>query len=87
MKIKEGFEMRELSGQSVVIAVGKAAEVFNGMIRLNDSGTELWKRLSVGCDEESLVECLINNYEVDAPTAQEDVRQFLTKLYDADILI
>lgn len=86
MKIKEGFEIRELSGQSVVIAVGKAVAVFNGMIRLNSSGTELWKQLAVGCDQQSLVEFLLEHYEVDGQTAQDDVSRFTAELLDAGIL-
>ncbi len=86
MKIKEGFEMRELSGQSVVIAVGEAASVFNGMIRLNSSATELWKRLAEGCSQQSLAEHLLEHYEVDEQTAKDDAGQFLTTLQDAGIL-
>lgn len=86
LKIKEGFEMRELSGQSVVIAVGTAVAVFNGIIRLNSSGTELWKRLVVGCSQQALVNHLLDRYEVDAKTAEDDVGQFLTTLRDAGIL-
>ncbi len=78
--------MRELSGQSVVIAVGEAAKAFNGMIRLNSTGTKLWKCLTQGSDHPSLVEYLISHYEVDSQTAEEDVREFLQKLKDANIL-
>lgn len=86
LKIKAGFEMRELSGQSVVIAVGKGVETFNGMIRLNSSATELWKRLVNGSNQLSLVEFLLDHYQVDEETAENDVRQFLTELRDAGIL-
>lgn len=85
-KIKEGFEMRELSGQSVVIAVGKAAESFNGMIRLNDSATVLWKTLTEASNQEMLIKHLLDSYEVDEETAKQDVDQFLTELNEAGIL-
>ena len=32
MKINEGFVLREVAGQAVVIAVGEASEKFHGMI-------------------------------------------------------
>jgi len=78
--------MRELSGQSVVIAVGAAARTFNGMIRLNDSGTELWKKLERECEKQELVDGLLDRYEVDPATAERDVGQFLSKLREAEIL-
>lgn len=86
MKIKKGFEMRELAGQSVVIAVGEAAETFNGMIRLNVSATELWKRLADGCAPQELAECLLDRYEVDRGTAEADAAQFFEKLRRTGIL-
>lgn len=86
LKIKEGFEMRELSGQSVVIAVGEAVKTFNGMIRLNSSATELWKLLVTGTNQQSLVAFLLDHYEVDEETAVDDVEQILTQLRHAGIL-
>ena len=38
MKIKNGFMLRKVGSQNVVVAVGTASKDFNGIIRLNDSG-------------------------------------------------
>ena len=35
MKLKDGFVLHELGGNTVVVAVDKRAEEFNGMITLN----------------------------------------------------
>ena len=35
MKIKNGFVLRDVGGQAVVIAVGEASKTFHGMINLN----------------------------------------------------
>ena len=48
MKIKKGFVVREIAGQSVVVALGSATKDFNGMIKLNDSGRVIWDMLSEG---------------------------------------
>lgn len=37
MKIKDGFVLREVAGQTVVIGVGALSEQFHGMILLNDT--------------------------------------------------
>ena len=42
IKIKEGFLLRKVAGDHVVVPVGEAGKVFHGMIRLNDTGAFLW---------------------------------------------
>ena len=46
MKIKKGFVLRDVAGRSVVVATGAAAKKFRGMVMLNDTGREVWTRLS-----------------------------------------
>lgn len=38
MKIKQGFLLRRMADQFIVVAVGAAAQEFPGMMRLNGSG-------------------------------------------------
>lgn len=46
MKIKNGFVLRDVGGQAVVIAVGEASKTFHGMINLNVTGKEIWQELN-----------------------------------------
>ena len=77
MKIKEGFVLREVAGQSVVIGVGQMSEQFHGMIRLNGTGTEIWKGLTRGDAPEAIAEQLTKTYDVDAERALADVNAFV----------
>lgn len=86
MKIKDGFVLREVAGQSIVIAVGGAAEKFNGIIKLNESCALLWKKLEVGATEQDLVEVLLNEYDVDEAQAKEDVSAFVESLTKAGLI-
>lgn len=87
MKIREGFILRQVSEAYVVVAVGEAAEIFNGMITLNESGALLWKTLQAGCaDENALVRALLAEYEVSEEQAEKDVKAFVARLADAKIL-
>lgn len=87
MKIREGFILRQVSEAYVVVAVGEAAEIFNGMITLNESGALLWKMLQAGCaDENALVRALLAEYEVSEEQAEKDVKAFVARLADAKIL-
>lgn len=43
MKIKEGFIIRQVGGENIVVPIGKTGKDFHGMIKLNDSGAFLWR--------------------------------------------
>lgn len=86
MKIRPGFKIRVLADTNVVIATGEAAKDFNGIIRLNESATMLWRMLEGGAVEAELALALVDKYDVDIFTAQNDVSMFVTKLKGAGII-
>ena len=87
MKIKNGFIVKELAGQYVVVALGQASKIFNGIIKLNDSAKFIWDKLAVGAEKEDVVNALLEEYEgVDRETAERDFDNFVNKLKGANIL-
>lgn len=86
MKIKEGFILREVAGNYIVVAVGSAVKQFNGVITLNETGSFLWKKLQEGCEKEDLVNALLSEYEVSEEVALSDVTTFIEKLNGAGLL-
>jgi hypothetical protein len=80
MKIKKGFALREIKGQGIVVATGAAALHFNGMIRLNEVGTMIWKLLEQGHSEPDIVRRIAETYEQDEATVAADVRELLAQL-------
>lgn len=86
MKIKEGFVLRELGGQYVVVAIGEASKNFHGVIHLNETGAFLFKKLKEEQTEESLINSLLDEYEISLDKVKEDVRVFIDKLKDAKLL-
>ena len=86
MKIKNGFMLRKVGNQDVVVAVGEASRSFNGIIRLNESGSYLWQKLQSDITQEQLVADMLNDYDIDEATATADVSGFIAKLREADIL-
>lgn len=80
MKIKKGFIVRKVGGQSVAVAIGEMSKTFNGMIRLNETGKFLWDALSKGAEEDDLVSKILEEYEIDEATARADVKAFVEKL-------
>ena len=80
MKIKDGFILREVAGNYIVVAVGDAVKEFNGVINLNETGAFLWKILQEGATEEQLKEKLLGEYDVSSEIAERDVKIFINKL-------
>lgn len=80
MKIKKGFILREVGGESVVVPVGELSKTFHGMINLNATGAFLWKFFTEEHSVEEGVEALCAEYEVEKDRALTDVERF------ADIL-
>lgn len=86
MKIREGFVLREIAGSYVVIALGNAGKIFNGMIHLNETGKLIWEMLSEGSDESTIIDTILQQYEIDKNTAQADVHRVIAELQGAGIL-
>ena len=86
MKLREGLILRYVDGMPIVVPLGEAAVSFNGMIRLNESGALLWRRLSEGADRAALVNALEEAYTVSAAEAEADVDAFLAPLLSAGFL-
>lgn len=85
MKIKDGFLLRQVAGQTVVLPTGGELDL-NMMITLNDTGAFLWERLQSETDEAALAAALLEEYDVDAETAQKSVADFVKKLDDNGFL-
>jgi len=89
MKIKEGFVLRQVADNWVVLPVGQASVNFNGMISLNESGALLWRTLEQGGDRDAqdvrtaLTDALLDEYDVGREEALADVDAFLTALTKA----
>ncbi len=85
MKLKNGFVLREVAGETVVVPV-EADLNFNGMITLNETAKILWGVLEKETTFEELVDAILAEFDVDRATAQNDVDLFIQKLKGLDFL-
>jgi len=85
MKLKEGFLLREVAGETVVIPAGDTMNL-NMMITLNGTGAFLWQQLEKEISEEELLAALLAEYDVDEATAKKHVAAFVKKLSDNGFL-
>lgn len=70
MRIRQGFVMRDVAGQAVAIATGEASKSFHGMVKLNDTGADIWRGVEEGLDEAAIAERIAAKYEVDPERAR-----------------
>ena len=81
MKLKDGFILREVAGQVVVLPTGEDLDP-NMMINLNEVGAFIWKLLESDTDEAAIVSEILKEYDVDKATAETAVSDFIKKLRD-----
>lgn len=74
MRIKEGFELREVCGEHIIMAHGDKNIDFSKVISLNESATVMWNAV-VGKDfcTEELVTALLDVYDAEEDKVREDV--------------
>ncbi|MBQ7088343.1 MAG: PqqD family protein [Clostridia bacterium] len=86
MKIKEGFLLRQVGGNHVLVPVGAQSVDFRCIITLNEVGVFLWQRMVSDCTVDSLVEALLGEYDVQADVAHADVERFVASLREKNML-
>ena len=85
MKIKEGFLLREVAGNTVVVPIGDEAVEFNGVITINETGKFIWELMQEGIEKEELLEKFMKEYSVSEADAKEDIKTFIQILLDNNI--
>ena len=80
MKIKKGFELRDICGEHIIVAYGRENIDFNKVISLNESANYLWKNIvDKDFDANMMADLLQQEYEVDAETALKDAKALLNE--------
>ena len=77
MKIKKGFVVRSVGGESVVVPVGAMSKAFHGMINLNETGAFLWNFYTEEHSVDEGVAALLSEYDVQEEIARNDVETFV----------
>lgn len=78
IRTKQGFLLRRLGNEYMVVPIGKASEKLNGMIRMNETGAFYWKELERGITEDGLVEKMLERFDdLDEETARRDLKEYL----------
>lgn len=85
-KRKDCFELKEIAGDSVVVARGSAAIDFNGILVLNEACVVLWNGLQDSATAEALADQLVSVFGIDKETALKDTQICLDKMLEHGLL-
>ena len=86
MKRVEGFCVRKILDETIIIPTGKAAHCLSGLIAVNETGEFLFQLLQQEQTMESLVAEMLSEFEVERETAEADVKAFVNVLIENKML-
>lgn len=86
MKIKEGFLLRQVGENHIVVPVGSQSVDFRCIITLNETGAFIWKQLQTPCTEQDLVAALVAEYDAPQNVIAADVQTYLAALREKNLL-
>ena len=87
MNLNKDFILRNIAGESILVATGSATQDFNGMITLNEVATFILENIDECETEKVVVEKVLEEFEIDEETARSDVREFLDQAIKFGIII
>ena len=78
MKINQGFELREMCGEHIIIGTGVENIDFSKVVSLNESAVLLWREVeNKNFTSETLAALLMEHYDVDESTALADANKLI----------
>lgn len=86
MKIKEGFILKNIAGENIVVPVGEKVIDFTAMISLNETSATIWKLMENDVEKEEIVAALLEEYDVAEEKVKADVDVFVDKLVEAGLV-
>ena len=86
MKIKEGFVLRPLGKEFIVLGEGVSQVDFNKMVTLNETAAYLWKEVEgKEFTEETIKNLLLEKYDVSEEIAAKDSEAIARKWIETGV--
>lgn len=80
MKIKNGFELRTIGQDKVIVPEGIEVINFNKLVSLNETAAFLFETLkNQDFDIDMAVKVIVDHYDIDEETAMNDVTPLIDK--------
>lgn len=87
MKLKYDFVINEVAGKLVAVAVGDGLTNFNGFVKMNDIGAEIFEILKNDVTIDEVVKIMLEKHpDATEEEAIETVTEFTNKLKEEGII-
>ncbi len=86
MKIKNGFVLKSIAGENIVMPAGNNISSFDGAIVLNEVAAFVWSKLEESISRNELLEHILSEFDVDKETASRDLDTLLEKLISYGVI-
>lgn len=87
MKTKNGFMLRDICGEKILVAEGEENIDYCNIISMNESAAYLWDAIQdKEFDADTLATLLTEEYEIDKATALADSKNLLAKWMEVGII-
>ena len=86
MKIKEGFVLRNVVDEFIVMPTGDNIAKFDGAVVLNEVSAFVFEQMKHPVSREDLLEAVLNEFEVDEATAKADLDALIEKLTEMGLI-
>lgn len=86
MILKSDFELIEIADEHIAVPVGEKADSFQGIVALTGATYFLLNSLKSRQTKEGLLKILTDAYDVDLSTAQTDLENLLSTLFDLGMI-
>ena len=83
--LKEGFVLRKMFDNNIVMPAGSAVKDFKGVLVLNDTGALIYEQLKAGKSVEETAQALTEEYDVTLEKALADVQKTVADLQEAGV--
>lgn len=88
MRVKNGFVLREVCGEQVIMGEGVGALDFGKLLCLNETASWLWQKATEMGDftVESLADALCNEYDIDLEHAKADISAIVAEWQKVNVI-
>ena len=86
MKIRNGFTLRSVVDEYMVMPTGDNIAKFDGTIVLNEVSAFVFKQLENAVSRDDLLTAMLAEFDVDEQTAAKDLDKLLDRFRDLNLL-
>ena len=86
MKAKQGFVLRNVVDEHILMPTGDMIGKFNGTVLLNDVSAFVWEKLQNPVSRDDLLRAILDEFEVEKAVASADLDALLATLKEFGVI-